>query len=281
MPGDNDGTAALCHDAGGLFTTRSIQMSDFITMADPIFWTRFFELFASIPRQGPGLNSATRQALGLLPPLGPDKKILDIGCGAGVQTLELARSCQAKITATDLHAPFLEILARNAAEQGLGDRIRTQVADMGDLPFADGSFDVVWAEGSSFIVGFARAVELWRRLLKPGGWLVLSEFTWFADDPPPELREFCLPDPAEDGSIPGRRRSIAEAGYELVSDFPLPREGWVDAYHGPLRRSLVEFERRYAGDPAAAAVSAHCRHEFDLFERYPEHFGYMFFILKA
>ena len=79
-------------------------MSD-IFQFDEHFWQYFHELFEALPRQGPGLDESTRHALGLLPPLGPDQSILDIGCGSGVQTLELARRSR-RITATDLHRPF-------------------------------------------------------------------------------------------------------------------------------------------------------------------------------
>lgn len=245
------------------------------------FWTFFHELFESIPRQGPGLDQCTDKALSFLPPLLPGQRVLDIGCGAGVQTLELARRCPADILAVDLHAPFLEILKKHAAAEGLDQRISTQVADMGDLPFPDASFDAVWAEGCSFIIGFAQGLARWKRLLKPGGHLVISEFTWFDQNPPAELVAFVFGDSKEDASPAGRRRDIAAAGYELVQEFPLPREGWWDTYYVPLLDQLPKFEERNAGHPAAMAVSEHCRQELDLFRRYPNHFGYMFFVMKC
>jgi len=250
-------------------------------MSDELFWTYFFELYESIPRQGPGLDTCTREALKHLPVLRADQRILDIGCGAGVQTLELARSCAAEIVATDLHAPFLEMLRHNAAAEGLAGRITTQVADMADLPFADRSFDVLWAEGSSFIIGFAEGLKRWKRLLAPGAYLVVSEFTWFADNPPAELREFCVPDVKEDASPAGRRRAIAQAGYELLHEFPLPLEGWRDAYYVPLLEQLPDFEKRHAQHPEALAVAERSRHEIDLFKRYTDYFGYTFFIMKS
>lgn len=252
-----------------------------MALFDAQFWTYFHELFESIPRQGPGLDTSTREALSHLPPLRAEQRILDIGCGAGVQTLELARRCPAAILATDLHEPFLEMLKRKAQAEGyLGTRITTQMADMGELPFPDHSFDVVWAEGSSFIIGFATALERWQRLLAPDGYLVISEFTWFADDPPEELRAFCVPDPAEDASVAGRLKSIADAGYELVHSFPLPRKGWDATYYAPLAEQLTQFEARHAGNPAALEVAAHSRHELDLYKRYRDYFGYMFFIMR-
>ncbi len=249
-------------------------------MSEEQFWSFFHELFRSLPRQGPGLNTITDKALKCLPPLGADQRILDIGCGAGVQTLELAKKSAAEIIATDLQRPLLDILKQNTEKEGLAHRITTQVADMGDLPFEDKFFDVLWAEGSSFIIGFAKALKLWKRLIKPGGHLVVSELTWFTDDPPAELREFCLPDSKEDGTVAGRRRAIAEAGYMLLDDFPLPREGWRDAYYAPLQEKLGPFEKRHAEHPDAMAVAKHCRCEIELFKRYEDLYGYTFFILK-
>jgi len=249
-------------------------------MSDDLFWTYFYELYESLPRQGPGLDAYTARALACLPRLRADQRILDIGCGSGVQTLELARRSAAGIVATDLHAPFLDILKRRAREEDLADRITIEMADMARLPYADQSFDVLWAEGSIFIIGFAKGLAQWRRLLKPGGHMVISEFTWLADDVPAELREFCVPDPDEDASLAGRHRAIAEAGYKLLNEFPLPREGWWETYYVPLLDRLDDFERRHAADPDALAVAKRSRHEIDLFHRYADLYGYTFFILQ-
>ncbi|NMA09678.1 MAG: class I SAM-dependent methyltransferase, partial [Methanomicrobiales archaeon] len=114
-----------------------------------------FTLHENLPRQGPGSNTCTRKAFSMLTDLSAQPEILDIGCGAGMQTVEVARVCPGcRITAVDVHQPFLDDLARNAASAGVGDRIVPLRASMDDLPFPDGSFDVLWAEGSIFIVGF-------------------------------------------------------------------------------------------------------------------------------
>lgn len=248
-------------------------------MLDEQFWCYFHELYESIPRQGPGLPSSTAKALAFLPPLRADQTILDIGCGSGVQTLELARRSAARILATDLHTPFLEILKRNAQREGL-DRITVQVADMAHLPFASASFDVVWAEGSSFIIGFANGLTQWRHLLKPEGYLVISELTWTGGAIPTEWSEFCAPDPEEDMTLTGRRRAIEAAGYRLIAEFQLPREGWWDAFYLPILERLDAFEQRHAAHPQALEVVTRSRYEIDLFKRYGDSYGYTFFVLK-
>ncbi len=245
------------------------------------FWTYFFELFEAIPRPGPGMDTMTAKALGCLPPLRADQQILDIGCGPGKQTLELARRCQASILATDVHEPFLKTLDHHLAQAGLAHRVTTQVADMGDLPFANASFDLVWAEGCIFIIGFAKGLAQWKRLIKPGGHLVLSELTCVSNDLPAELREFCFPDSSEDPSLEGRRNAIADAGYTVLHQFPMPREGWWEGYYVPLQEQLDAFERKYAGNPDALAVSQRSRLEIELFLRYEHLYGYTFYVLKA
>jgi len=141
------------------------------------FWRYFHELYEALPRQGPGERASTERALGMLPGLGRGRgrRLLDVGCGSGMQTLDVARATEARIVAVDDQPPSVARLARRVAELGLGERITTQVADMRALPFADGSFDVIWAEGSISIIGFAQGLARWRRLLEPGGHLVVSE----------------------------------------------------------------------------------------------------------
>lgn len=249
-------------------------------MFEDNFWKYFFEFIATVPRQGPGTDEATARALNLLSGISSKTRVLDIGCGTGTQALSVARRCPAEITATDIHAPFLKILKHNAALEGLNDRIDTRVADMAELPFDAESFDLLWAEGSIFIIGFRRGLDLWRRLLKPGGKLVVSELCWFEGNIPEELRQVCMMRENEDLSLEGRRRDAREAGYTLLHEFRLPREGWWENYYLPVQEKLVEFEARYSGNPDAMLVGERCRHEIDLFLKYEHLYGYNFFILE-
>jgi ubiquinone/menaquinone biosynthesis C-methylase UbiE len=244
------------------------------------FWTYFHEIYEAIPRQGPGDRESTERALSLLPHLTADQHVLDIGCGSGAQTIDLARASEAQIVAVDNHAPFLTQLAERARELDFEDRITAQIGDMNDLPFADGSFDAIWAEGSIFIIGFSEGLAKWRRLLAPGGYMVVSEFCWFVPDPPAELQEMFRGECSDVGDVEARRKAITENGYRLVADFVLPETGWWENYYVPLAEQLERFRRKHAGDPEALDVASSCQHEIDLFRRHPGTYGYVFFVLQ-
>lgn len=244
------------------------------------FWKHFHEIYEDLPRQGPGDGESTGRALGMLPPLGADRRILDVGCGTGAQTIDLARRTPARLVAIDNHPPFIARLQKNAEALGLSGRITASVGDMNDLRFPDGSFDAVWSEGSIFVIGFEKGLEAWRRLLVPGGHLVVSDFCWFCDDPPAELREFFLDGCPDVGDAEFRRRAVAEAGYRLVGDFPLPERGWWENYHVPLAARLERFRRDHAGEPGALEVAAHCQREIELFQKHRGRYGYVFFVMR-
>jgi ubiquinone/menaquinone biosynthesis C-methylase UbiE len=244
------------------------------------FWSHFYEIYEAMPRQGPGDRESTERALRLLPPLTPQQRVLDIGCGSGAQTIDLAQATEARIVAVDSHRPFVSQLERRAAALGLADRITVQVGDMHDLRFPDGSFDLVWSEGAIFIVGFANGLAAWRRLLVPGGHLVVSEFCWFRDDPPAELRELFLDGCPDVGDVEARRAAVAANGYTLVGEFVLPETGWWENYHVPLGVSLERFRREHAGDPEALQVASRSQREIDLYRKHAGAFGYVFFIMQ-
>ena len=133
----------------------------------------FFEVFEDLPRQGPGCREATVRALGLLKDMPAKPRILDIGCGCGMQTQILAEELKTKILAIDNHRPMLDRLDRTAARKGLD--IETRELSMIDMPFDKESFDLLWAEGSIFIIGIERGLADFRTYLKPGGYLAFTE----------------------------------------------------------------------------------------------------------
>jgi ubiquinone/menaquinone biosynthesis C-methylase UbiE len=241
----------------------------------------FYELFAGLPRQGPGDAASTKKALSLIPKRPHSPRILDIGCGSGMQTLELARLTDATIVATDNYQPMLDTLRRNAEAQGVAGRITILNADMNDLPLADHDFDIIWSEGAIFVIGFEKGLREWKRLLKPGGYLAVTEAAWLKPDPPAELFEFWNREYPAITSIDGNLAMIKNAGYAAIDHFTLPASSWWDHYYTPLEANLQAMRSKYAGNEEALSVIEAAQVEIDLHRKYSDYYGYVFFIMQA
>lgn len=213
-------------------------MTDHNAFTDHAFTEAFFALHHGLPRQAPGSDASTRHLLSLCGPLPERPRVLDLGCGPGRSALLLAAEAGgagAEVTAVDLHAPFLEELRTAAAARGLAGRVRTVEADMGALTgedFPDRSFDLVWAEGSAYILGFDAALEQWKRLIAPGGTLVLTEIQWTVPEPSAGARAFW--DPQCPLRTTARNLAAAQAaGYQVLGVHHLPDSDWAE-YYEPL-----------------------------------------------
>ena len=150
----------------------------------------FFRLYEGLPRQGPGSDACTLEALRRLPALPAQPRILDLGCGAGRQTLVLADALGARVVAVDLHRPFLDQLEAAARERGLADRVETRCADMGALELPPGSVDLLWSEGAIYLLGFEDGLRRFRPWLAPGGLAAVTECSWLGAARPDEAAAF-------------------------------------------------------------------------------------------
>jgi len=105
-----------------------------------------------------GFSKYTRKAFHMLPEL--DKpRILDVGCGSGVPTMELAKLSNGQIIGLDVNQPSLDRLKRKSEKAGLSDRVKVMKCSMVDMDFPDESFDIIWAEGSIAVIGFKRGLK--------------------------------------------------------------------------------------------------------------------------
>ena len=119
----------------------------------------FFKVHTDLPREAPGSRDSTARALAAVGPLPAAPAVLDIGCGPGTQTLDLATLLPAaQITAVDAHLPFVEVARQRVREAGLQSRVRIDPGDMRRLPYAPGSFDLIWCEGAAYIMGVREAL---------------------------------------------------------------------------------------------------------------------------
>jgi cyclopropane fatty-acyl-phospholipid synthase-like methyltransferase len=243
--------------------------------------TLFFEMFSGLPRQGPGDASSTLEALALVPAVGPHTRVLDIGCGTGLQTLVLATHSPARFVGIDSHAPFVDELNRQARAMGIADRLEGRAADMRHLDFPSGSFDVIWSEGAIYVVGFETGLREWRPLLAPGGHLTVTEACWMKPGAPLECMEFWQQEYPAIRDVPTRLRTIGDCGYETVGHFALPASSWWDDYYRPLQHNLDKFRARHRGEEAAQALVDSVQREIDIWHKYSEFYSYEFFVMRA
>jgi SAM-dependent methyltransferase len=238
----------------------------------------FFRLFEGLPRQGPGSDACTREALRRLPELPAQPRVLDLGCGSGRSTLVLAETLRTRVIAVDNHRPFLDQLRATAAERGVGHLIEPRCADMAAPGVPAGSVDLLWSEGAIYLLGFESGLRLWRPLLAPGGRLAVSECSWLTADPPAEAAAFFragYPGMAGIEQNLGRARA---AGFDVVDHFALPPEAWWNEYYAPLEQRMTELAPE--ADPELAAVIAETRREIGLYRRHGDRYCYVFYLLR-
>jgi len=232
-------------------------------------------------RQGPGDARETRLAISLSG-LGDARglKIADIGCGTGASTLLLARELDAQITAVDFLPEFLAMLDSAAKRAGLSNRITTLAASMDALSFDEQSLDAIWSEGAIYNMGFEDGVKAWRRFLKPGGVLAVSELSWFTSERPAELeRHWKDAYPGVDTA--SAKMAILEAnGFAPVGYFPLPERCWLENYYRPMQARFADFLSRNGASEAAQAIVEAEKAEIALYEKFSAFYGYGYYIAK-
>jgi SAM-dependent methyltransferase len=241
----------------------------------------FFEMFTGLPRQGPGDAASTLRALALVPGIGPETPVLDLGCGTGLPTRVLVQNSPAHFVAVDSHAPFVDVLNHEAQRLGIADRLEARVGDMRRLDFAPHSFDLIWCEGAISVVGVEAGLSDWRRLLVPGGHIAMTEACWTKPDPPPECAAFWAKEYPAIRDVPALLAAINDCRYETVGHFELPPSAWWDDYYRPLQQNVTEFRERHRGEGDAQGLSDQVQREIDIWHAYREFYSYEFFVMRA
>lgn len=241
----------------------------------------FYEAFDGMKRFGPGSDKSTIKAAEMFSGNKNALKILDIGCGIGTHTVVIAKVFpEADIIAIDNYAPYIENLNVMAAECGLTDRVHGIVMSMFEMTFEDESFDLIWSEGAAYIAGFSNAITDWKRLLKPGGYIICSEISWLNDEPSEESKKFWNEGYSEMNTIERKTEQICEQGYEFVGNFICPVSDWTVNYYDQIAENLKKLEKNYPGNTQAMKVVQHLREEINLYEKHNNDYSYVFYAMK-
>ena len=217
---------------------------------------KLIELYKDNLREG--LNKYTRKAYLMLPEL--DKpRILDIGCGSGVPTIELARLSNGQIVGLEIDQALLNKLMRKIEKAGLLDRIKTVRCSMFELDFPDESFDIIWSEGSIFKIGFEKGLKEWKRFLKPNGFLVVHD---------------------EITNTKKKLKYIPSCGYKLLGHFLISEDIWWAGYFRPLEKRINDVRKKYINESRALLELDNEQQEVDMFKKNPKSNRSIFYIMQ-
>ena len=200
----------------------------------------------------------TRRAFRMLPKL--DKpRILDIGCGSGVPTMELARLGQGEVIGIDIDQPALAKLNRKIKEAGFSDQVQAVNCSILDMSFPDESFDIIWSEGAIFAIGFERGIREWKHLLKANGFMVIHD---------------------EKGNVQEKLEQIFKCGYRLLGHFILSEDTWRTEYFAPLEKLVAKYQTSYTDDPQKLEELSQARRELEMFKSHPERNSSVYFVIQ-
>lgn len=238
-----------------------------------------FELiFEGIERLGPGteldsLSALKAILLHIAPPYSGE--LLEIGCGKGIATRVLAQHTEFAITALDNDQSSLDCLQQCLEPLSLELRVKTVCASMTELPFSKAEFDVVWCEGSAYIMGVEQALKSWIPFIKDQGYLVISDLVWSVDNPSDVLRSFWQQAYPDMVTANQRIEQAKQAGYELIDSFPLSEQAWK-AYYEPLQARIDVLAPVMPHSKALADINK----EIEILAKRQGEFDYQMLILQ-
>jgi len=200
----------------------------------------------------------TRKAFFKLPRQ-KEPKILDIGCGSGIPTLELAKLSNGEVIGIDTDQSSIEELKRKITKEALSNRVEGINLSMFEMKFPDEAFDIIWSEGAIRTIGFETSLKQWRRFLKRNGYLVIHCQTKYVVD---------------------SLSHIPKHGYSLKETVQLPPDAWRTEFYQPLEEKISTLLHKYATSSEALQLLRQLQSEIIMVKKNPRNFRSAFYIMK-
>jgi len=238
------------------------------------------ETHIGLERQGPGSREITIKALSFLDGLNENSLMADIACGCGGQTIVLAQNMPGHIIGVDICPDFIDVLNDSVERSGLGGRVKGIVGNMEDLPFQKEELDVIWSEGAIDRIGFERGLTEWNGFLKKNGHIAVTCPSWLTDERPAAVERFWTDAGSVLDTVEHNISIMRKTGYRFIAAFTLPEKCWTDDYFVPREAAEKRLLEKYAGNEIAENYIESGKYEAELYSKYGQYYGYVFYIGK-
>ena len=249
--------------------------------SEPTFTDLLLETHIGLERQGPGSPETVMKALGFLGSLDRFEQVADLGCGTGGQTMLLAKYLPGHIAALDMFPAFIDELKKKAKNKNLENKVEGVLGNMGKLPFQENSFDLIWSEGAIDNIGFRKGLVHWRRFLKNGGYIAVTSPTWLTGEHLEIVDKFWRDAGSRLDTAQHNIKIMQDSGYTFVAAFALTENCWTENYFTPREAAIRRLLEKYGKSETMQKYAELNRHEVELYLKYKQHYGYVFYIGKA
>ena len=237
------------------------------------------QIHKDMPRQGAGRNKYTQKAYEMIPRINKPK-ILDIGCGPGMQTIKLAKMSDGNVIGIDVFEQYLDQLRELIKKENLEDRVKAENMSMTEINYPEKSFDIIWAEGSIFIIGFEKGLLEWKKFVKDKGFIAIHDMAYTRDDPPKELEDFWQSTYPDIKTVSENIEIIKKSGYKVLGHFPLPDDAWWEFYYNPLQKRLKIFKEKFKDNPKGMEFIKFTELEMEMHKKYNKWYASVFYVMQ-
>ena len=236
------------------------------------------ESHIGLERQGPGSPEMITRALSFLENLNEIREVLDLACGTGGQTMVLAQNLTANITALDICPELINVLNDNAKKMNLKERVKGIVGSMEKLSFQKEQYDLIWSEGAIDSIGFGNGLRHWNGFLKKNGYVAVTCPSWLTHEHPAEVEKLWTDAGSSLDTIDSNISTMQKAGFSFVASFALSEKCWTENYFIPREAADKAILEKYPGNKTAEAYVAENKKEAELYSKYKQNYGYLFYI---
>ena len=217
-------------------------------------------------------------AAGFFAGINPASRILDLGCGYGDASSNMAQQFRCRVVALDMSEENIDFARRLAESRNVSHLIAFETQDLLKSDFTDKPFDLVLAEGGVFsFVSRSKGLERAASWLLTRGWLAFSDLIFLSEKAPDEIKNIFDDSTYHYESETSYRALLRNAGFDVHLMCLVPQSGW-DNYYAHMARRLEDEKGFFSNKRIKLAFHK----EIDVFYRLEgfKYVGYLFCIAR-